>query len=289
MTPAARLRAHVPEYLAEAAGLGLFMIAASLFASLLEHPASPVRQTLGDPILRRLLMGLAMGATAVALIYSPIGARSGAHINPATTFTFWRLGRLHGADAAAYIAAQFAGAGAGMLASASLFRAWIDAPQVHYVATVPGPWGQLAAFGAEVLITFVMMSTVLRVSNHATLSRYTGLFAGGLVALYITVEAPVSGMSLNPARSFAPALLAAETDSLWIYFGAPPLGMLLAAEAYVRTRGLDAVFCAKLHHHTAARCIFHCRFDELSSASARGLGPRASTCGREPVSVVRSP
>lgn len=178
MTPAARLRTHWPEYLAEAAGLGLFMISASLFASLLEHPASPVRQAVDDPTLRRLLMGLAMGSTAVALTYSPLGARSGAHVNPATTFTFWRLGRVHRLDAAAYVVSQFAGACAGMLASAALFNAWIDAPQVHYVATVPGRWGHLAAFGAEAAITFVMMSTVLRVSNHAALSRYTGLCAG---------------------------------------------------------------------------------------------------------------
>jgi aquaporin Z len=91
-------------------------------------------------------------------------------------------------------------------------------------------------------------------------------------------------MSLNPARSFAPALLAAELDSLWIYFAAPPLGMLLAAEAYVRTRGPGAVFCAKLHHHTSARCIFDCRFDEIALASGR---PRSVV--RTPEPVARSP
>jgi aquaporin Z len=273
MTPADRLGAHWPEYLAEAAGLGLFMVSASLFASLLEHPASPVRHVVTDATLRRLLMGLAMGSTSVALIYSPLGARSGAHLNPATTFTFYRLGRVHGVDAAVYVVAQFAGAAAGMLASAWLFRAWIDAPQVHYVATVPGRWGQLAASAPKAVITFVMMSTVLRVSNHPVWSRYTGLCAGGLVALYITIEAPVSGMSLNPARSFAPALLAAELDSLWIYLVAPPLGMLLAAEAYVRSRGIGSVFCAKLHHHSTARCIFHCRFDRIG-AIPEGRRPR---------------
>lgn len=282
MRPADRLKAHWPEYLAESLGLGLFMISASLFASLLEHPASPVRQAVPDATLRRLLMGLAMGSTAVALIYSPPGARSGAHVNPATTVTFYRLGRVHGLDAAAYVAAQFAGAGAGMLASARLFRTWIDVPQVHYVATVPGRWGQLAAFGAEAVIAFVMMTAVLRVSNHPVWSRYTGLVAGGLVTAYITLEAPVSGMSLNPARSFAPALLAAELDSLWIYLLAPPLGMLLAAETYVRTRGPGAVFCAKLHHHSSARCIFNCRFDELPSASGPGFRRQVSTDGHEP-------
>jgi len=269
VAPGARVRRHWPEYLAEAFGLGLFMITASLFASLIEHPASPVRQAVGDAMARRMLMGLAMGSTAVALIYSPIGARSGAHTNPATTFTYWRLGKLHSLDTAGYIIAQLAGGIAGMLVSSHLFRTWIDAPQVHYVATAPGRWGVLPAFGAEVFIAFVLMSTVLRVSNHPTLSRYTGLVAGTLVALFITFEAPISGMSLNPARSLGPALLTGELDTLWIYFVAPPAGMLLAAELYVRTCGRGAVFCAKLHHHSAARCIFHCRFHELG-ATAEG-------------------
>jgi aquaporin Z len=272
MAPGARLRLHWPEYLAEGVGLGLFMISASLFASLIEHPESPLRQAVINPLVRRLLMGLAMGSTAIALIYSPIGARSGAHTNPATTFTFWRLGRVHSLDAAAYVAAQFIGAIAGILVASQIFRAWIEAPEVHYVATVPGPWGHLAALAAEIVIAFVMMSAILRVSNHPMLSRYTGLCAGTLVALYITFEAPISGMSLNPARSFGPALLTGELNTLWIYFVAPPVGMLLAADLYVRTRGLRGVFCAKLHHHSSARCIFNCHFEEITTAS--GLKPQ---------------
>ena len=263
MTAVDRLRRHWPEYLAEAAGLGLFMIAASGFAALIEHPASPVRQAVGDPLARRALMGVAMGATAVALIYSPLGARSGAHLNPAATIAFWRLGKLQSGDAFGYVAGQFAGAMAGMLVAAAAFGHVIAAPEVRYVVTVPGRWGAAPALAAEFAITFVLMTAVLHVSNHSRTARYTGIVAGSLVALYITVEAPVSGMSLNPARSLAPALLAGELSSVWIYFVAPPAGMLSAAMAFVRTRGSGAVLCAKLHHHTAARCIFNCRFDAI--------------------------
>jgi aquaporin Z len=106
----------------------------------------------------------------------------------------------------------------------------------------------------------VLMTVILHVSNHTHWSRYTGVCAGLLVATYITIEAPISGMSMNPARSLGPALLSGAIGPLWIYFAAPAIGMLSAAELFVRTRGLGAVFCAKLHHHTAARCIFHCRF-----------------------------
>lgn len=79
------LRRHWPEYLMEAAGLGLFMVSACLFGALLEHPASPARQALPDPGLRRALGGLAMGLTAVGIIYSPWGKQSGAHINSSDT------------------------------------------------------------------------------------------------------------------------------------------------------------------------------------------------------------
>jgi aquaporin Z len=255
-----RLWRHWPEYLMEAAGLGLFMIVAATCASILEHPASPVRQAVPDPLLRRVLMGVAMGATSIALVYSPMGARSGAHLNPATTLTFYRLGRVHPVDAAAYVVAQCVGGIGGIAVAALALSPWIAAPTVHYVATLPGPWGTGAALGAEIGITFLLMTVVLHVSNHPRWSRYTGLCAGGLVCLYIALEAPVSGMSLNPARSLGPAILTSEFGTLWIYGAGPLTGMLLAAEAFVRGLGPGAVRCAKLHHHTAARCIFHCRF-----------------------------
>jgi aquaporin Z len=120
--------------------------------------------------------------------------------------------------------------------------------------------GVAAAFGAEVAISFVTMLTVLAVSSHARLARYTPLFVGALVATWITFEAPLSGMSMNPARSFASAAGAGLFSSLWLYFTAPPLGMLLAAEVFVRVRGARAVHCAKLHHANAQRCIFRCGY-----------------------------
>ena len=100
---------HWPEYLMEAALLGGFMLSACMFATLLEHPRSRGRRAISSAFVRRALMGAAMGLTAVALIYSPWGQQSGAHMNPATTLTFFRLGKTAGWDAAFYIAAQFVG------------------------------------------------------------------------------------------------------------------------------------------------------------------------------------
>src|SRR5262245_54432896 len=98
---------HWPEVLMEALGLGLFMVSAGVFGTVLESPASPVRAAIDDPLSRRAIMGSLMGLTAIGLIYSPWGRRSGAHINPAVTLTFLRLGRVKRTDALAYIAAQF--------------------------------------------------------------------------------------------------------------------------------------------------------------------------------------
>jgi aquaporin Z len=242
------------EYGIEAALLGIFMLAACGFAVLIEHPASPLRGMIGSPGLRRVLTGVAMGSTAVALIYSPWGKRSGAHMNPAVTLTFARLGRLSPSDASGYVGAQFVGGIAGVLIASLIFGELLADRATNYAATLPGAAGVAAAFAAEVAITFVLMTVVLMVSNHPRCAGWTGLCAGVLVALYISVEAPISGMSMNPARTLGSAIFAADYTALWIYFVAPPLGMLTAAEVYLRRHGADAVFCAKLCH--AEPCLF---------------------------------
>jgi aquaporin Z len=250
------LRRHWPEYLMEAAELGAFMVSACLFGALLEHPASPVRQALGDPALRRVLMGLAMGATAVAIIYSPWGKQSGAHFNPSVTLTFLRLGKVRGWDAFFYVLAQFTGGVSGVLACRAVLGQALAHPAVNYVVTVPGPKGVGVAFAAEAAMTFVVMTVILALSNHTRFARFTGFFAGALVATYIAVEAPLSGMSMNAARTFGSALPAGVWTSFWVYLTAPLLGMLAAAELRERLKGARATHCAKLHHQNPKRCIF---------------------------------
>jgi len=250
------LKHHWPEYLIEAACLGLFMISAFSFGTLLEHPSSPVHQAIASSTLRRFLMGLAMGGTAIAIIYSPWGKQSGAHINPSTTLTFFRLGKVAKWDALFYIAAQFFGGALGAIAAALLLSPLAAHPSVNYVVTTPGTAGALVAFGTEIVITFVLMTVILYVSNNQKLHKLTGLCAGLLVTTYITIEAPISGMSMNPARTFASAIAGNHWSALWVYFTAPLIGMLSAAEIYVRQQGTSRVACAKLHHENSQRCIF---------------------------------
>ena len=254
------LRRHWPEYLMEAWGLSLFMISACLFGVLLEYSGSPLRQAVPDAAARRVLMGAAMGLTAVINIYSPWGQRSGAHLNPSVTLTFWRLGKVASRDAVFYVLFQFLGGVAGIAIATLLLMGSLASPSVNFVATIPGPAGPGAAFVAEVIISFFLMTTVLLVSNAKRLNRLTGLFAGLLVALYISIEAPISGMSMNPARSFASAWGAGLWTGFWIYLIAPPLAMLAAAQIYLALRGRAEVRCAKLHHENDKRCIFRCGY-----------------------------
>ena len=106
-------------------------------------------------------------------------------------------------------------------------------------------------------------TTYVFVSNHQSISRLTPYFAASLVASYITLEAPFSGMSMNPARTLGSAIPAHAFHALWIYFTAPPIAMLMAAETYLSTRSARAVYCAKFHHDNDQRCIFRCRYMEL--------------------------
>lgn len=254
------LRLHWPEYFIEGALLGLFMVSATLVTALFEYPGSPVHSAIPSGAIRRALIGLVMGLTAVGLIYSPWGQQSGAHMNPATTLTFLRLGKVQPWDAIFYVAAQFIGGILGVLFSKKLLGNIIAHPSVSYVVTVPGSAGVAIAFLAEAMISWGLMFTVLWSSNTPQTARYTGLFAGALVFLYITLEAPFSGMSINPARTVASAVPSGIWTALWLYFAAPILGMLLAAETYGATMGLRHVSCAKLNHQTDRRCIF-CGFE----------------------------
>jgi aquaporin Z len=248
------IKQHWPEYLMEAAELAIFMISASAFTILLYHPVSPLLRAIPAEFIRRLLTGLAMGLTLVAIVYSPWGKRSGAHMNPAFTLVFWRLGKVAPWDAAFYSIAQFIGGLSGILIVAAASATLLSHPSVNYVATLPGPRGPWVAFLSEAVISFLLMTVVLVATNIPCVARLTGLVAGICVALFITFESPLSGMSMNPARTLGSALLPHLWGSLWIYFTAPPLGMLVAAEIYLLFKA--GVACAKYHHQNEFRCIF---------------------------------
>lgn len=224
---------HWPHYLAEAAGLAFFMIMASSITTLLRYPNSPVHQAIKEPFVALVALGVPMGFVIAAIVYSPWGKKSGAHINPAVTLAFWRLGKMTRADALFYIAFQFVGGALAVQLMGLILGAAYRHPAIHHVATVPGIGGPLIAFIAEFVISFLLMLVLLLTVNSKKTEKWAGAIAGLLIALYLMFEEPYSGMSLNPARSFASAFAAREWTGLWIYFTAPVLAMLLAVQVFL--------------------------------------------------------
>jgi aquaporin Z len=247
-------------YLYEAAELAIFMISACVFTVVLFHPGYLALKLLPGAVLRRILMGISMGLTAIFIIHSPLGKSSGAHFNPAITLTYLRLRKIAAWDACFYVLFQFAGGVFGVGVSSLLLGQRLADPGVDYAVTVPGVYGTAAAFAAELFMAALLMGVVLWTSNRPQLAPYTSYCVGVLIAFYILFFAPVSGFSINPARTFGSAVFAHLWTAWWIYFTAPLIGMMGASEAYLRSYGADRILCAKLRPDPAYPCPFNCHF-----------------------------
>jgi aquaporin Z len=225
--------AEYRKYVDEAIGLGLFMVSACFFDALIEYHGLPFRQSLHSALLQRFLVGLAMGLTALYIFTSRFGKQSGAYINPAVTLVRYRLGDIHLNDAIFYVLFQLAGGSLGVYLVYLIFPVWMRSPEINYVITVPGKWGTSIAFIMEFLISFLLIAVVLFMGLKKKWDRYTAYVVSSLITVFITFEAPYSGMSMNPARTFSSAVVANEWKSFWLYCTAPVLGML-AGEVFFR-------------------------------------------------------
>ncbi len=217
---------------------------------------SPLARILPDTSVRLLITGLLFAGSGSLVAISPLGKLSGAHINPAVSLAFWLQGKMHHFDLGGYILGQFLGATLGTLLAVLV---WGErAISVGNGRTFPGVGYPLwLVFLAEVSLTFLLvLSMFLFVSNHR-LMRWTPLMVWILVAVMVWLEAPISGTSLNPARSFGPALISWFWQDQWLYWIAPPLGALLAVGTFrLLPIGKLDVLTGKLFHVPHYRSIF---------------------------------
>ncbi|HEY0792937.1 MAG TPA: aquaporin [Chthoniobacterales bacterium] len=264
------LQKHWPEYFCEAALVALFVLADCLFTVFLKYGGSPFAPLVTPSYLRRLCLGLALGGATVALVLSPLGRISGAHMNPAITLTFLLLRKIKPFDAAWYVIGQTAGVVLALVLLAVTIPKPIMDPAVNYAVSTPGPAGELAAFAGEFGIAFVLMFIVLWVNNTPFLARLTPWFAACLVVLFVLVESPLSGATMDPAFATVADAFGHVWTGWWLYVASPLLGMPLAAWAYSRTR--RSVYCAKLFHYSSHRCIFNCQFPALLAREAAERG-----------------
>lgn len=232
-------------YAMEALAIAGFMLSAAFTTIFLEHPDSPIAQTqlAVHPVWRSIILGLVMGVYIFAIV-TTIGKLSGAHANPMLTWAFFRLKKITFADVCAYLAAQFLGAIVAVLLLKLTMRKLFEHPLINFSITKPKPGHSLgASYIAEFIISFIFVIVTLFVLSSKKLEKYTALIAGLLIASFLIFELPYSGMSMNPARSFASALVAWKWQGLWVYFVAPIFGMLLATEIFKvwqKSLGVDA-------------------------------------------------
>jgi aquaporin Z len=219
-------------YFIEAWGLGMFMISASLFTILFQHPDLKLVSIISSDIIRRILTGIAMGVTAIGIISSPWGRRSGAHINPSVTLTMLLLKNIKSIDVVFYILFQTIGGTAGVLLIVLLLPDYMAHASVQYVVTVPGKAGVAGALAGECIISFIMMFVTLVTSNIKKIKHLTGYVTGFLIVNFVTFEAPYSGFSMNPARTIASAVPSGIWNAWPLYMLVPPLSMLGAAIFY---------------------------------------------------------
>jgi aquaporin Z len=254
-------------FLAEFLGVAI-LLSVGLSAVTIDFAGgSPVTGWIPDPLVRRVITATIFAGTGTLVVYSVLGRISGGHLNPAMTLAFLRVGKVRPRTALGYVCAQAAGAVVGAL----LVRlAWGRlATSVDIGVTKPGPWGPIAALIAEAAMTFLLVALVLRMVADPRLRRYTGIAAGVLVALLVTVGAPISGTSLNPARSLGPALVAGVYGDLWVYLVAPLAGALVAASFTTRLSHRP-IPCAKLHHTDEFVCHFlDCAYQTLRVTASR--------------------
>lgn len=242
---------HPVEWACELLGTAVLLLGGLSAICLTMGPESPIRAHVPSASVRLLLTGVLFAGTGSVMAISPWGRRSGAHLNPAVTLAFWVQGKVHPHDLLGYVLGQALGAVTGTAAVALLWGATGRA--VKLGATNPGAGVSSGrAVALEALMTAALVLLILLLTSDARTARWTPLGTLLLVAVLVWQAAPLTGTSLNPARSLGPAVLLPTVSSLWIYLLGPTSGSLAACGLFglLRTRH---TLTAKLFHDPAYR------------------------------------
>jgi aquaporin Z len=192
------------------------------FALVFCGPGAIIMNDVSGGTVTHVGIAITFGLIVMAMIYA-IGEISGAHINPAVTIAFWASGRFDKKEVLPYITAQMVGA---FLASAILYALF----PLHETQGATLPAGTaIQSFILEVILTFLLMFVIIKVSTGSKeIGTMAGIAIGGVVGLEAMFAGPITGASMNPARSIAPAIFTGNFEHLWLYILAPILGALLA-------------------------------------------------------------
>ncbi|MEV0072074.1 MULTISPECIES: MIP/aquaporin family protein [unclassified Amycolatopsis] len=200
------------------------------------------------------VIGVLSGAMLIGLMLSPLGRRSGGHMNPAVTVALWLMNDFPGRRVAPYVLAQLTGSVAGAALGRLAWGQVVTHPQIAIAAISPAPgWQPASVFLAEAGFMALLMLVVGSFSGHARLIPYV---IGLSVGLVIALLGPRSGGSLNPARQLGPAILSGHLGDLWIYLIAPVLGAVFGAVLHrlLHTRRTSPLWTVVLEPVRAGPC-----------------------------------
>lgn len=239
-------------YLSELVGTALLVFVGLSLVIIMFGQGTPMARLLPSEPLRRFITGFLFGSTGALIALSPVGKVSGAHINPAVSLGFTLMGKLDGQITVGYIVAQLLGA---LLGSVPLLAWGTMGESVAFGATAPGPgYSTLTALIGEAITTFAMVALLAVFLGFRETRRFTPALFPPLYAVMVWLEAPISGTSTNPARSFGPSVVSGVWHAWWIYWVGPILGMLMAI--IVCSRFAKRIEVAKLYYFDSDRGEF---------------------------------
>jgi aquaporin Z len=249
-------------FLSESIGTAILIMVGLSVVILMFGSGTPIARWIPREGPRRLITGFLFGSTGALIAISPVGKESGAHINPIVTMAFWLMGKIDSGVAAGYVLAQLTGACIGalpLLAWGSMGRS------IYFGATIPGQGYALqTVFFGEAITTFIMVSLLITFVGFRSLRRFTPAIFPILYCIMVYIEAPISGTSTNPARSFGPAVLSGVWKDWWIYWFGPVTGAFAAT-----------LVCSFLAKRIEVAKLY--RFDSDRDGLFRRMGSPANT------------
>lgn len=245
------------QFFAELTGTALLLVIGLSIVILMFGVGSPMAEFIPNLKIRQSITGFLFGGTGALIAISALGKESGAHINPVVTMSFWLFRKIDSRKALIYVVAQLIGSVIGTL---PLLMWGKLGRSISYGTTVPGAgYTKENALLGEVITTFIMVSLLIIFLGFRKIRRYTPALFPFLYAIMVPLEADISGISTNPARSFGPAIVSGQWDAWWIYWVGPIAGAVLAC-----------IFCSRLAKRITEAKLYH--FDSERDALFRRKG-----------------
>jgi aquaporin Z len=236
-------------FVSELVGTAVLVLVGLSLVIFMFGDGSPVEGVLPDEGWRRLITGFLFGTTGALIALSPVGVRSGAHINPVVTLAFRLMGKLDLRTTLGYVVAQLSGA---ILGAVPLLAWGAMGRSVAFGATLPGEGYAIeTVLLGEVITTFAMVTGLCLLLGFRQTRRFTPAMFPFLYAVMVYAESPISGTSTNPARSLGPAIVSGQWHGWWIYWVGPLIGSIAAC--LVCSFLAKRITVAKLYHFDSDR------------------------------------